>query len=128
MEKLRVLIVDDDLRVSMLLRKVFEQDAVVKECPAYTDIEALSAFESFQPHIVILDTQLGRELRGWEVCKSIRNTGSNCFIVATSSVPEESLELWELNAKGLYDMFVNKMDIVDKRQEILSKVREKLGV
>jgi DNA-binding response OmpR family regulator len=77
---IRILIVDDDPDLCLLLRSVFEHDYDVV---AVTDgLDGVRAFHESRPDLVILETILPR-LDGWEVLRRIREVGDTPVIILT---------------------------------------------
>ena len=93
MDKQRILIVDDDENIAELISLY-----LVKEC-FETRIEgngeaALTAFQEFQPHLVLLDIMLPG-IDGYEVCSEIRKTSQTpiIFLSAKGEVFDKVLGL-----------------------------------
>lgn len=83
--KQRILIVDDDNNIAELISLY-----LTKECYDTKIVndgeEALSAFESYQPHLILLDLMLPG-IDGYQVCREIR-TKSNVPIIMLSAKGE----------------------------------------
>jgi len=77
----RVLIVDDDQAVCLLLQSVLEReyDVII----AADGLEGVRAFHEARPDLVLLDTILPR-LDGWEVLRRIREVADTPVIVLTA--------------------------------------------
>lgn len=82
MEKIKVLVVDDDTNISELLRLYLEKDGFsVITCEDGKSAVALQAEE--QPNIILLDIMLpGYD--GWQVCREIRKTSDVPIIMVTA--------------------------------------------
>ena len=78
----KILIVDDDANICELLRLYLEKDGF-DVCVAEDGREALEAFESFSPDMVLLDIMLPR-LDGWQVCREIRKNHNTPIIMLTA--------------------------------------------
>ena len=96
MQRQKILIVDDDENIAELISLY-----LTKECfetkMVYDGKEALEAFASFQPDLILLDVMLP-SMDGNEVCKTIRQD-SNVPIIMLSAKGETfdkvlSLTLW----------------------------------
>lgn len=76
--KRRVLIVDDDPAFTLLAAESLRQ-ATFQVVVAATAKEALAAFESFTPDMVLLDIELP-DGNGFDICRAIRASGKNSDI------------------------------------------------
>ena len=79
MAKQKILIGDDDEmiseRIALYLAKEMYQTRIVSD-----GYEALTAFEEFKPHLILLDLMLPG-IDGYEVCREIRKTSSTPIIM-----------------------------------------------
>ncbi len=82
MEKVKILIVDDDQNICELLRLYVEKEGY--EALVVTDGEAAvkSAFE-YEPDLILLDIMLPK-LDGWQVCREIRKSSNVPIIMLTA--------------------------------------------
>ncbi len=82
MQKIKILIVDDDAHIAELLSLYLTKEGYeTKE--AYSGRKALDEFTSFMPHLVLLDLMLP-ELDGNQVCREIRKISSVPIIMLTA--------------------------------------------
>ena len=79
---LKILIIDDDTNISELIALYLNKEGYDTKEVA-TGREALEAFESYQPDLVILDVMLP-ELDGYDVCKEIRKHNRTPIIMLTA--------------------------------------------
>ncbi|NMA18131.1 MAG: response regulator transcription factor [Clostridiaceae bacterium] len=80
--KRRVLVVDDDLHISELLKLYFEKDGFeVTSC--YTGDAVISTVRSFQPDIIILDLMLPG-MSGFDVMRALRRISNVPVIMLTA--------------------------------------------
>jgi len=80
--KLKILIVDDDIHIAELISLYLNKEGYeTKE--AYNGKKALEEFSTFSPHLVILDIMLP-ELDGYQVCREIRQISSVPIIMLTA--------------------------------------------
>ena len=86
MEK-TILIVEDDTRISALIRDYFEKEYRVLE--AENGARALLEFEQNRIDLVILDIMLP-VLDGWEVCRNLRSRSNVPILILTAKGDEES--------------------------------------
>lgn len=123
MEKKRILIVDDDENIAELISLY-----LVKEC-FDTEIvlngeDALKAFKSYQPHLILLDIMLPG-MDGYDVCREIRKD-SNVPIVMLSAKGEVFDKVLGLKI-GADDYMVKPFDsneLVARVQAILRRVAQ----
>lgn len=85
MEKQRILIVDDDENIAELISLYLLKECFDTEIAADGE-EALELFESYKPHLVLLDIMLPG-IDGYDVCREIRK-GSNVPIIMLSAKGE----------------------------------------
>ena len=82
MAKQKILIVDDDEMISELialyLAKEMYETRIVGD-----GYDALTAFEEFQPHLILLDLMLPG-IDGYEVCREIRKTSNTPIIMLSA--------------------------------------------
>lgn len=78
----KILVVDDDINISDLLRIYFEKEGydVVTAADGY---EAVKNFKIHEPDIVLLDIMLPKK-DGWHVCREIREMSSKPIIMVTA--------------------------------------------
>ncbi len=82
MDKIKVLVVDDDSNISELLRLYLEKDGFnVITCG--DGMKAVELQKSQSPDIILLDIMLP-SLDGWQVCKEIRKTSEVPIIMITA--------------------------------------------
>lgn len=82
MDKIKVLVVDDDSNISELLKLYLEKDGFnVITCG--DGKQAVELQKSQSPDIILLDIMLPR-LDGWQVCKEIRKTSEVPIIMITA--------------------------------------------
>lgn len=78
----KVLIVDDDIHISELIKLYFEKDGF-STVSANNGKEAVELFKSEAPSIVILDVMMP-EMDGWQVCREIRRVSNIPIIMLTA--------------------------------------------
>jgi len=82
MNKTTILLVEDDLSISNMLKEYLESNDF-EVVTAYDGEEGLALFESAKPSLIILDLQLPKII-GTEVCRIIRKTSGVPIIMATA--------------------------------------------
>lgn len=87
MEQPRILIVDDEKDLCILIQKALEKEGFTHIRSAHTIKDGYEVFTSFQPHVAILDVMLP-DGEGYELCRQIRTT-SNIPILFLSAKSEE---------------------------------------
>lgn len=78
----KVLIADDDINISELIKVYFEKDGF-STVTARNGKEAVELFKSEAPSIVILDVMMP-EMDGWQVCREIRRVSNIPIIMLTA--------------------------------------------
>lgn len=81
-EKLKVMIVDDDVNISELLRLYLVKDGY-DTVMAFNGPEAVRLFEESKPDLVLLDIMLPG-MDGWQVCREIRKKSQTPVIMLTA--------------------------------------------
>ena len=82
MDKIKILIVDDDKNICELLRLYLEKEGYETEL-AHDGQQALDRFASAKPDLVLLDVMMPR-IDGWETCRRIRAAGNVPVIMLTA--------------------------------------------
>lgn len=78
----KILVVDDDLNISELLKLYLENDGYTV-FTAHDGQEAVNVFLNKTPDLVLLDIMLPK-MDGWQVCREIRKTSSTPIIMLTA--------------------------------------------
>ena len=81
-EKLKILIIDDDLNIAELLSLYLNKEGYLTK-EVYDGKKALDEFLNFTPHLVLLDIMLP-EIDGYQICKEIRQISSIPIIMLTA--------------------------------------------
>lgn len=87
LEQPRILIVDDEKDLCTLIQKALEREGFTQIVTAHTVKSGLETFDTFSPHIAILDVMLP-DGEGYDLCRQIRNT-SNIPILFLSAKSDE---------------------------------------
>jgi two-component system, OmpR family, response regulator ResD len=82
-----ILIVDDEPGIVRLISMYLEREGFQTAC-ARTGAEALSAVETGNPALVVLDVMLP-DIDGWEVCREIRRSSDVPIIMLTARESDE---------------------------------------
>ena len=80
--KTRILVIDDDVHISELLKLYLEKEDYAVE-GAHDGGEGLEKFKSFEPKLVLLDIMLP-VMDGWQVCREIRRINNTPIIMLTA--------------------------------------------
>lgn len=116
LEKYRLLCVDDQEGIRVLLREVFKCDYDVMT--AETGDEAIKIVNDFRPNIVILDMKL-QDMGGGEVLESIKRIDDSICVVILTGYDDLPLNCSfnEVNP----DMIVHKpFDVFQLKEELSS--------
>ena len=82
MQREKILVVDDEKNICDLLRMYLEKEGY-SVVLAYNGVDAVNAFSSEHPDLVLLDVMLP-QLDGWQVCREIRKTSEKPIIMLTA--------------------------------------------
>ncbi len=111
----KILIVEDDINISGLLRTHLEREGY--QCwQSFNGIDAIEQFFLWRPELIILDLMLP-QLNGLEVCKSIREK-SDVYILMLTAKQEEIDKILGLEL-GADDYMIKPFSI----RELLARVR-----
>jgi two-component system KDP operon response regulator KdpE len=78
----RVLIIDDDVAMTDMLRQVLEPNSF-EVFEARNALDGIEAARKIDPQVVVLDLMLP-EMDGWEVCKQIRSFSRASLLVLSA--------------------------------------------
>ena len=78
----KILVVDDDVNISELLRLYFENEGYEVKT-ANDGAQGIADFKLFEPDLVLLDIMLPKK-DGWQVCREIREISSKPVIMITA--------------------------------------------
>jgi two-component system, OmpR family, response regulator MprA len=118
MSSARVLVVEDDKDISAILEHALEKEYQVQT--AEDGLEALHAFNKFNPNLVILDLGLPR-VDGIEVCRRIRKHSPVPILILTARVDSED-RVKGLDA-GADDYVVKPFDLPELKARVRSLMR-----
>jgi DNA-binding response OmpR family regulator len=121
MDKQRILIVDDDENIAELISLYLTKECFDTEM-AYNGEEALEKFDSYKPHLMLLDIMLPG-IDGYDVCREVRKK-SNVPIIMLSAKGEVFDKVLGLKI-GADDYMVKPFDsneLVARVQAILRRV------
>lgn len=115
----KILVIDNDLAVSDLIKNHFESEGYEVKCIS-DGSESISTFKVYEPDIVLLDIMLPRK-DGWQVCREIREISNRPIIMisAKSDIFDKVLGL-ELGAD---DYLVKPFDIKELSARIKAVLR-----
>lgn len=85
MNKIKVLVIDDDVNICELIRLYMEKEGY-EVLTVYNGNSGITEFKKFTPNIVVLDVMLPG-VDGWQVCREIRKV-SNIPIIMLSAKGE----------------------------------------
>jgi DNA-binding response OmpR family regulator len=82
----KILLVEDEAKISRIIGLYLEQSGF-QVVPIFDGAEAIPAFQSQHPDLVILDLMLPH-VDGWEICRQLRRTGDIPIIMLTAQGEE----------------------------------------
>jgi CheY-like chemotaxis protein len=104
----RVLVVDDEPDVRLLLNAVLASPGVEIVGEAADGFDALELVTSTRPDVIVLDLMLPT-LSGLDVLRALRRDNPGVRVVAVSAMAEDTAEREALAAGA--DLFVSKLDV-----------------
>jgi DNA-binding response OmpR family regulator len=125
MHKKKILIVEDDVKVSQLLRVYLERDGFETKT-AVNGRVAVSDVESFKPDLIVLDLNLP-EIDGLEVCRKIRSRSRTPIIMLTARDEDtDKIVGLELGADDYITKPFSPREVVARIRAVLRRVVEPL--
>lgn len=116
MERAQILVVDDDPRIISLLRRSLTFEGY-ETITADNGAEGLQVLLTKDPHVIILDVMMP-QVDGWEVCRRIRESGSDTPILMLTAKDEVDARVKGLDL-GADDYLVKPFAL----EELLARVR-----
>ena len=115
----KILVVDDDAYISDALKMYLTKEGY-EVGVAFDGGEALAAFKSFEPDLVLLDIMMPKK-DGWQVCREIREMSSKPVIMITAKgeVFDKVLGL----ERGADDFIVKPFDMKEVSARIKAVLR-----
>jgi two-component system response regulator MprA len=112
----KILVIDDDEKITSMLRRglVFEGYTVLT---AGNGMDGLKQILEHDPHLVILDVMMP-QVDGWEVCRRVREAGSDVPILMLTAKDEVSDRVKGLDL-GADDYLIKPFAL----EELLARVR-----
>jgi two-component system, NtrC family, response regulator AtoC len=119
-DKLKVLIVDDEILIRYSLQRVIEREGF-SIVTADSGLEALRQFEQEKPDIVILDIRLP-DTSGLILLKTIKEIRPSVTVVMVTACPDiqSSVEAMKM---GAFD-YLDKPNDIDKQLNILNTLKQ----
>jgi len=115
----RILIIDDDQRITDLMRRALEARKIFDIQITHDGFSGGQAFSEFKPDLTVLDINMPG-LNGYQVCENIRSDPANkdLKILAVSGLMEEEVKekMLRLGANGFLakpfemDVFIKKLE------------------
>ena len=123
METPRILVIDDDPDILVILKDNLELDGYGVDT-ASNGKEALEMFEAKSPGLVILDLSLP-DMDGIQICRSLRKKSDVSIIMLTArdGVPDKVLGL----ESGADDYIVKPFDYLELAARIKARLRRRSG-
>lgn len=121
MNKKRILIVEDNLILTLSLRDFLSLRGYKNVELAKTYSEAISLLEEKEFDIVYLDVMLIGKKTGIDVAEYIRSKNMNVtifYLSAMNSFPEIKKQMLETNPEYIFSKPVNMQDILNKLRQV----------
>ncbi len=119
----KILIIDDDIKLTELLDEFFSQHDFAIEC-MHTPIKCLETIERFDPNIIILDITLP-EIDGFQVLRKIRTKHDTPVIMLTArgEISDRIIGL-DLGADDYMPKPFEPKELLARTHSILRRVKE----
>ncbi len=119
-QKLHYVVVDDDPNVSVILRRILEDDDV----KSFQNIAAFTqAIPNLHPKGIFIDIHIGYEDNGLDLIETIRDKWKNCpFIVITADEDEELI--LEALKRGANDFIRKPLSPNEVRARLSSRIKD----
>jgi DNA-binding response OmpR family regulator len=119
-----VLIVEDDVRMQKVLRRLFSTDGFNTVC-ALDGLEGLELFHSSSPSIAVLDLMLPK-LSGRDLCKRIKKASPRTPVIILSAITEvaDKVLLLELGADDYVTKPFSPRELLARVQAALRRVQQ----
>jgi len=118
MDKLKILIVEDERLIAFCLKQALERNNY-NVVVAYTKKDAIKQAEEFLPHVVLLDVTLEDRFDGIEVAQHIRSSANVPVIFITGLTAEIILKQDEsINPDSILEKPVDTMVILKAIKQI----------
>ncbi|WP_027340368.1 response regulator transcription factor [Halonatronum saccharophilum] len=123
MEKNKVLVIDDDKNIGLILKDYFEFEGF-EVIVAYDGESGLRMVEEANPDIIILDIMLPK-LNGWEICQKLRPQNSTPIIMLSAKNKDvDRITGLELGADDYVNKPFNTKELVARVKAVLRRVKE----
>jgi two-component system, chemotaxis family, CheB/CheR fusion protein len=121
-DKLRVLVVDDDRYVVLLMRRLlgnFECD--IRTCQESN--KAVQIVQEFRPHVIFLDIQMPG-LDGFEVAEDLHELNLRDNLLVAMTIYSDEAHQREAQACG-FDLFLPKPPALEETANAIETARER---
>ncbi|MBL7075638.1 response regulator [candidate division KSB1 bacterium] len=121
MEKRRILVVDDEMEVCILVKEFLEERGY-QVAVANRGKDAVEGMKSFRPHVVLLDIRMPG-MSGMEVLDQIREIDKEVGVIMVTAVKDERIGREALK-KGATDYIVKPIDLDYLETSVLTKITQ----
>ena len=122
MEAARILIVDDDASIRMLLKEAFSRNKAYLVDEASNGVDACIKLGTYNPHIVILDISMP-QMDGVEVCRILKNDPalSEIEVIITTGYKEHDKlkEIDQMGFSNVYHKPIKIKKLIDNVERLL---------
>ena len=127
MKKYRVLIVEDEVKISKIINMYLEKEGI-ETFSAYNGVEALKLFKETSPHLICLDIMMPLK-DGWEVAKEVRAVSNVPIIMLTALQSEDDiLKGYTFKIDDYVVKPVSPKVLIAKIKNILEKQKDDISV
>lgn len=119
--KAKVLIVDDQYGIRMLLNEVFQQEEI-ETFQAANGIQAIECVQNEKPHLILLDMKIPG-MDGLEILKRVKEIDPNVEVIMMTAYGELNL-IEKAKKLGAFMHFSKPFDINEVRLTVKEKLKE----
>jgi CheY-like chemotaxis protein len=125
MEKKKILIVDDEVAITDLVKAYLEQTSKYEICVGNSGAEALNASKTFHPELIVMDVDIP-DMDGPEVAEAMRNDVSTRgipIVFLSSIVSEKEVEDSHgvIGGRRFLAKPVNRQKLIDCIEKVINE-------
>jgi two-component system, OmpR family, response regulator len=122
---MRVLIIDDEQDMRMIVRYAMAEEGEVEVAEAESGAEGLRVAEDLRPDVILMDVKMG-SMDGSAVLAALKqNSATACIPVILITATTDSRELTRLKKLGAIGILPKPFDPVTLTEQVLDILRKK---
>lgn len=120
MSQKKVLVVDDQYAIRLLLQEVFAKEPI-RMFQAGNGMQALDLIQQEQPDLILLDMKMPGKLDGLEILRQLRAIGLRTKVIMMTAYGELDM-ITEAKRLGAVSHFTKPFDIEKIRSEVMRQL------